>query len=197
MRLVLALLILLRPTAQGQEPTQGTAGDAQKLVTIKRIVVEGTRLPMLSVIRLAQIKAGDQVNFVKLHGAMQKLTQSGLISNIDFEYESLPDKETDVVLHLKCTDVKPTARASIQISEVKEDEVWNWLTQVDPLFTREMPPTEAAIRLYSHWIGKYMESHGSPKFEESSAVVADASSSNRGNSTDRLVFKVVKRRGVK
>jgi hypothetical protein len=125
------------------------------------------------------------------------VTQSGLISNIDFEYESLPDKETDVVLHLKCTDVKPTAKASIQIPQVNEDDVWNWLGQVDPLFTRELPPNEAAIRLYSLWIGKYMESHGNPKFAEAFAVVADAANASGGNATDRLIFKIVKRRGVK
>jgi hypothetical protein len=197
MRILPALIAIALSTAQGQAPTQGTVGDAEKLVTIKQILVEGTRLPASSVIRLAQIKTGDQVNFLKLHAAMQKVTQSGLISNVDFEYESVPDKETDVILHLKCTDVKPTAKASIQILQVNEEDVWNWLAQVDPLFTREMPPTEAAIRLYSHWIGKYLESHGSPKFEESSAVTAEASSSNGGNVTDRLVFKVVKRRGVK
>jgi hypothetical protein len=197
MRLLLVPIALCTAAVQGQQPTQGTAGDAETLVTIQQIVVEGTRLPALSVIHLAQIKAGDQVNFLKLHAAMRKVTQSGLIGNIDFEYESLPDKEIDVVLHLKCTDVKPTAKASIQIPQVNEDDVWNWLAQVDPLFTRELPPNEAAIRLYSHWIGKYMDSHGSPKFEEAFAVVADASSSRGGNGTDQLVFKVVKRRGVK
>ena len=41
-----------------------------------------------------------------------------------------------------------------------------------------MPPTEAAIQLYSHWITKYMESHESPKFQENFAVKADASSSS-------------------
>ena len=197
MRLSFVLIALCIAPVQGQQPTQGTAGDAQKLVTVQQIVVEGTRLPAQSVIHLAQIKVGEQVNFLKLHAAMGKVTQSGLISNIDFEYESLPDKEIDVVLHLKCTDVKPTAKASIQIPQVNEDDVWNWLGQVDPLFTRELPPNEAAIRLYSRWIGKYMDGHGSPKFEETYAVVADASSSSGGNGTDRLVFKVVKRRGVK
>lgn len=196
MRLLFVLITLFRTSALGQQATQSTASDAEKLVKIQQIVVEGTRLPALSVIRLAQIKAGDQVNFTKLHDAMQRVTQSGLIANIDFEYESLPDKETDVVLHMQCTDVKPSARVSIQIPQVNEDDVWNWLTQVDPLFTRDMPPTEAAIRLYSHWIAKYMESHDAPKFEENFAVVADASSSIRGNATDRLVFKVVKRRGA-
>jgi hypothetical protein len=197
MRLSFVLIALSSAALRGQQPTQGTAGDAEKLVTVQQIVVEGTRLPQPSVIRLAQIKAGDQVNFLKLHAAMQKVTQSGLISNIDFEYESLPDKEIDVVLHLKCTDVKPTAKASIQIPQVNEDDVWNWLGQVDPLFTRELPPNEAAIRLYSLWIGKYMESHGNPKFAEAFAVVADAANAGGGNTTDRLIFKVVKRRGVK
>lgn len=182
---------------EAQEPREGKAGDADKLVTIRQIKVEGTRLPALSVIRLAQIKAGDEVNFIKLRAAVQKATQSGLIANVEFEYESLPDKETDVVLYMKCTDVKASARASIQIAGVNEDDLWNWLQQVDPLFAREMPPTEAAIRLYSHWIGKYMESHGAATFADTSAIVADASSSAVGGVTDRLVFKVVKRRGAK
>jgi len=197
MRLLFILISAFFTSASGQQATEGTTGDAQKLVTIQSIVVEGTRLPAPSVIRLAQIKTGDKVNFVKLHGAMQKVTQSGLISNIDFEYESLADKETDVVLHMKCTDVKPAAKASIQIPNVDEGDVWNWLTQVDPLFTRDMPPTEAAIRLYSDWIGKYMESHGDPKFADNFAVVAHASSSTGGNVPDRLAFTVMKRRAAK
>ena len=183
--------------AFGQEAKEGTAGDAQKLVTIRRIIVEGTRLPTLSVVRLAQIRAGDQVNFMKLRNALHKVTQTGLISNIDFQYESLPDSETDVIVHLKCTDVKPSAKASIQIPNVNEEDVWTWLVQLDPLFTREMPPTEAAIRLYSTYIGKYMETHGLPNFRDKFAVVAAASNSAGGTASDRCSFKIEKRRGVK
>jgi hypothetical protein len=197
MRLLFVVFPIFLAAVAAQDAKEGTAGDAQKLVKIRQIVVEGTRLPALSVIRLAQIKTGDETNFMKLQGAMQKVTQSGLIGNIEFEYESAPDKETDVILHLKCTDVKPSARASIQIANVNEDDVWDWLTKTDPMFTREMPPTEAAIRLYSQWIGKYMESHGVPKFQENFAVAAAASSSGTGDKADLLVFKVIKRRGVK
>lgn len=180
-----------------QEPKEGTVGDAQKTVKIKQIVVEGTRLRALSVVNLAQIRAGDEVNFVKLQNALQKVTQSGLIKNIDFEYESLPGSETDVIVHVKCTDEKPSATASIQIAKVDEGEVWAWLAQVDPLFTREMPPTERAIRLYSNWIGKYMESHGNPNFQQDFAVIADAASSTGSDTPDRLIFKVAKRRALK
>ncbi len=190
MRCLLLLLSLV--LARGQEAKEGTAGDAKKLVTIQQIVVEGTRLPGRSVVRLAQIKVGDQVNFIKLNDAMQKVTRSGLIATIEFEYESLPDKETDVILHLKCLDVKPLAKASIQIPKVNEEDVWTWLAEVDPLFTRDMPPTEAAIKLYSFWIGKYLESHGGPALKKNFGVVANASSTSGGNVTDRLVFKVTK-----
>jgi hypothetical protein len=194
MALIFAVLTLLFAS---QEAKEGTAGDAQKTVKIKRIVVEGTRLPALSVIHLAQIRAGDEVNFLKLHSALQKVTQSGLIKSIDFEYESAPDSETDVIVHLKCVDEKPSATATIQIPKVNEGDVWMWLEQIDPLFTREMPPTDAAIRLYAAWIGKYMESHGEPNFQENFAVIADAASSTGSMVPDRLIFKVTKRRGRK
>jgi hypothetical protein len=188
---------LLLASASEQDAKEATVGDTQKLVKIQRIVVEGSRLPAPSVVRLAQIKIGDEVNFVKLHTSLQDATRSSLLRNIEFEYESLPDSERDVVLHLKCTDEKPTATASIHIPKVSEEELWAWLVEVDPLFTREMPPTEAAIHLYSNWIVKFMESHGDPKFQENFAITAEGSNSTGGTVPDRLVFKVVKRRGVK
>lgn len=197
MAFVFAAFSLFLVSASAQDAKEATVGDAQKLVTIRQILVEGTRLPARSIINLAQIKTGDEMNFVKLNTALQKVTRSGLIGNVQFEYESLPDKETDVVLHLKCTDVNPTATASINIPKMNEEEIWAWLAQIDPLFTRKMPPTEAAIRLYSNWIAKFMESHGDPKFQENFAVVADASSSTGGEAPDRLVFKITKRRGLK
>ena len=45
-------------------------------------------------------------DFLKLNAALQKVTQTGLIKSIDFEYESLPDKDTDVILHLNHGDPK-------------------------------------------------------------------------------------------
>jgi hypothetical protein len=196
MLFVVTPLVLLL-SAWEPQAVEGAAGDAQKMVKIKRIVVEGTRLPHLSVIRLAQLQAGQEVNFLTVQTALQKVSKVGLIENIDFEYESVPDADTEVILRLRCRDFAPSAKAKIEIPNVAEDEVWKWLAGVDPLFTREMPPTEAAIRLYSFWIGKYFESHGQPDFQKTHAVIADASSSKGGAETDLLVFKPVKRRGVK
>jgi hypothetical protein len=197
MSFTLVVFSLLAACAAAQDAKEGTAGDAQKLVKIRRVELEGSRLPAPSVMRLAQIKIGDEVNFVKLHAALQNATRSGLIRNIEFEYESLPDSETDVILHLKCTDEKPAATASIRIPNVNEEEVWAWLAQVDPVFTRELPPNDAAIRLYSGWIVKFVEGHGDPKFQESFGITAEGSSSTGGTVPDRLLFKAIKRRGIK
>lgn len=197
MRFAVLACIAATSLIAGQQPKEGSAGDAQKLVTIRRIIVEGSRLPALSVIRLAQLKVGDQVNFNKLFEALQKVTKSGLILNIDFEYESIPNQENDVILHMQCKDAEATALASISISKVDEAAAWTWLQNVDPLFTREMPPTEAAISFYSHWITKYLEATLDPKFAQGYAVVAEATSSTGNSTTDRLVFKAVKRREVR
>jgi len=50
------LVLACAALALGQEAKEGTVADAQRLVTIQSIVVEGTRLPARSVIRLAQLK---------------------------------------------------------------------------------------------------------------------------------------------
>jgi hypothetical protein len=42
-----------------------------------------------------------------------------------------------------------------------------------------------------------VETHGSPAFQESFSVVANASSSEGGRVADHLVFKIMKRQGVK
>ncbi|HLW75519.1 MAG TPA: hypothetical protein VKS01_01020 [Bryobacteraceae bacterium] len=197
MRFVLVASILFSSALAAQPVREGTPGDALKLVTIQKIVVEGTRLPALSVVHIAQIKVGDQVNFLKLRAALEKVTATGLIKNVDFEYESVADSEQDVIVHLLCVDEQPAATASIEIPDVNEDEAWQWLArEVDPLFTRAMPPNERAIRLYSSWIGKYLESRD-PKFQEHSAVSVSVSSSTGDAIPDRVIFKVVKRKGVK
>ena len=94
---------------------------------------------------------------MKLQSALHKVTQTGLISNIDFEYESPPDSETDVIVHLKCRDMKPSAKASIQIPNVHGEDAWSWLVQLDPLFTREMPLDRGCYQAIFHL---YWKIHG-------------------------------------
>jgi hypothetical protein len=40
---------------------------------------------------------------------------------------------------------------------VEEDDVWKYLASVDPLFTRELPRSIAALHLYETFINKYLD----------------------------------------
>jgi hypothetical protein len=50
--------------------------------------------------------------------------------------------------------------AKIQIKGVEEDDVWKYLESVDPLFTRELPRSVAALQLYARYINKYLDKQG-------------------------------------
>ena len=79
---------------------------------------------------------------------------------------------------------------------MNEEEVWGWLAQVEPLLTRDLPPNEAAIRLYSNWIVKLVEGHGDPKSQESFAITAEGPTPEEWCQIG-FFFKAVKRRGLK
>lgn len=103
------------------------------------------------------------------------------VGDLRWPLEGLIDRIIDVVFR-----EAPNADGDLQPGE---DEVWIWLRTIDPLFTRELPPNESAIRLYASWITKYLEQHGKLKFHETQALIADAASSNCNGTTDRLLIK--------
>ena len=189
--IVLLLLICSALLATAQQPSAltGSPEDAKKPVIIRTFAVEGTRLPARSVIRLTELKSGVTVTFADVFKAMQKVTSTGLIDNIDFEYESWPDKVDEVMLRLKCRDTKPIIPATVKIAGVEEDKVWKWLQQIDPLFTPELPPVERAIRFYEAWLTKYMEANGQPEFREKYAIGNETLFKN--NAPERVVFSVI------
>lgn len=172
-----------------QQAATGSSEDAKKAVTVRSFTVEGTRLPAKSVVRLTELKSGATVTFAEVFKAMQKVTSTGLIDNIDFEYESLPDKDTEVVLKLKCRDTKPIVPATVKIAGVEDLQVWKWLQQIDPLFVAELPPVERAIRFYEAWVTKFMEANGQPEFRDKYAIESQTLFKN--NAPERVVFSVV------
>ncbi len=168
--------------------------DGKKLVTLRDFSVQGSRFSSVSVVRLAGLHTGKQVNFLLLNDALQKVTSSGLIENIDFEYENYEDKPEEVRLLMKCRDAQPIVPSRVAIDGADEDAIWKWLQNIDPLFTRELPPNEKALHLYETWIGKYFEANGQPDFTQKAAVRAETEGS-AGN-VRRVVFKRVTLRGV-
>ena len=163
--------------------------DGKKLVTLRDFSVPGSRFSTVSIVRLAGLHTGKQVNFLLLNDALQKVVSSGLIENIDFEYENYEDKPEEVKLLMKCRDAMPIVPSRVVIDGADEEAIWKWLQNVDPLFTRELPPNEKALRLYENWIGKYLEANGQPDFAQT-AVIRAETEGPAGN-VQRVVFKRV------
>jgi len=132
-------------------------------VRIQSIRVQGSRLPAASIIKLLELKAGQEATEKTIRAALQHANGSGLFSSIDFNYESEPGSK-DVELILDVHGEKPLLPAAIHVPKVDEEEVWQWLKGVDALFTRELPPTDLAIRMYSNYIMKYLQSRGRDEF---------------------------------
>jgi len=137
---------------------QGIAADAGKQpVKIQAIRIKGSRLAERSILHLTGLQVGQIVDEGKVRSALQHANDSGLFANIAYAYESAPDS-TDVILELQIEDQLPLVPATIEIPKVDAEQIWRYLQNFDPLFTRELPRTEKAINLYAHYITKYLES---------------------------------------
>jgi outer membrane protein assembly factor BamA len=136
---------------------QETTADAGKqLVKIHAIRVKGSRLQDKSIQHLTGLQVGQIIDEAKVRAALQHANDSGLFSNIAYVYESLPDS-TDVILELQIVDQLPLVPATIKIPKIDAEQVWQYLQNFDPLFTRELPQTEKSINLYAHYIAKFLE----------------------------------------
>jgi hypothetical protein len=100
----------------------------------------------------------------------------------------LPDT-TDVNLELVVEDQLPLVPATIRIAKIDSEDVWRYLLKTDPLFTRELPPTESAIKLYERYIDKYLQSIGRADIAASGNVIGSAPPKG-------VVFEAVKLRSI-
>jgi hypothetical protein len=109
--------------------------------------VKGTRLPSNSVISLSGIKLHDRVNDLIVNAACHKITATGLVKTVDYGYNVYPDR-AGVALILTIADEGPLLPATIKPA-AEESALWSSLQAIDPIFARELPPTERALAFYS------------------------------------------------
>jgi hypothetical protein len=155
---------ILGPVAYGQaaagqpsEVDQPTP-PSQQIVTIEKLNVKGTRFPARSIQILTGLREGDQIDEAAVRKAIGRMLESGLIRSVNYNYESLEDT-SKVALELDVIDETPLYPASIEIPGVDPEPVWRYLESVDPLFTRELPRTQKALRFYSHAISDYLRTN--------------------------------------
>jgi hypothetical protein len=162
MRLLTAALIagtFLRPVAYGQSgAVDQLLPPSQQIVTIEKLNVKGTRFPARSIQILTGLREGDQIDEATVRKAIERMLESGLIRSVNYNYESLDDPRK-VALELDVIDETPLYPASIEIPGVDPEPVWQYLESVDPLFTRELPRTQKALRFYAHAISDFLRTN--------------------------------------
>ena len=134
------------------------APPSRRVVTIEKLNVKGTRFPARSIQILTGLSEGDQIDEAAVRKAIGRMLESGLIRSVNYNYESLADP-SKVALELDVIDETPLYPASIEIPGVDPEPVWQYLESVDPLFTRELPRTQKALRFYAHAISDYLRTN--------------------------------------
>ena len=148
-----------QPAAVDQSSGAGqTTPPSQQVVTIEKLNVKGTRFPARSIQILTGLREGDQIDEAAVRKAIERMLESGLIRSVNYNYESLEDPR-QVALELDIIDETPLYPASIEIPGVDPEPVWQYLESVDPLFTRELPRTQKALRFYAHAISDYLRTN--------------------------------------
>ena len=148
----LPLIALFAGTLLGQPPP------SREVVTIEKLTVLGTRFPARSIQILTGLRPGLQIDEAAVRKAIARMLESGLIRSVNYNYESLEDPGK-VALELDVIDETPLYPASIEIPGVDPEPVWQYLESVDPLFTRELPRTQKALRFYARAISDYLRSN--------------------------------------
>lgn len=137
---------------------QSSAPPSREVVTIDKLTVQGTRFTAHSIQILTGLRPGVQIDEAAVRKAIARMLESGLIRSVDYNYESLEDPHR-VVLELTVVDETPLLPASIEIPGVDPEPVWQYLESVDPLFTRELPRTQKALRFYIRAITDYLRTN--------------------------------------
>jgi hypothetical protein len=162
MRLLTNALVagaILGPVAYGQSgAVDQLVPPSQQIVTIETLNVKGTRFRARSIQILTGLREGDQIDEAAVRKAIGRMLESGLIRSVNYNYESLEDP-SKVALELDVIDETPLYPASIEIPGVDPEPVWQYLESVDPLFTRELPRTQKALRFYAHAISDYLRTN--------------------------------------
>jgi hypothetical protein len=169
-------LLLVLPLAS--IPISAATADSEELVRIEKLAVRGSRFELQSVQMLTGLRLGQQINEASLRRAIQRMTDTGLVKNVDYSYASA-SKPTSVALELTIVDETPLLPASVQLPDVDAEDLWAYLKSIDPLFTRELPRTQKAIQYYVRYIERYLANRKHP-MRVATVITADAEGNASG-----------------
>lgn len=138
---------------------------------LEQVHVVGSRLPAESIIRISGLRTGQMIDDAVLKQVSDKITSTGLVKGIDYEFNALPGKQ-GIDLAIKVFDEAPLLPARIMPAE-QAQPIWSCLQTADPIFSPEMPNTEKAIHFYSINIARCLGNEGEAHERVSATVACD------------------------
>jgi hypothetical protein len=169
-----------------QQPTDADLG---RMVKLEGIEVKGSRIPAPSFSAISGLRIGTEVNDAIVRKACGRIQSTGLFKSVDYLYNLYPDRPA-VTLTLTVVDEGPLLPATIQPAS-DEAPLWSALQAMSPIFTKNLPPTEKALRFYAINLEKCLKQQGRSDEYIAPSVIGDAN-----NSPTAIQFQVKKYKGL-
>ena len=187
MQFVLILSIFAQSLLAQTAPLSEGSHDVEETVKIEKFTIQGTRLELRTVQALTGLYPGLTINDATVRKSLKRMLETGLVKEVQYTYESLSEPKS-VALEFTITDELPLLPATIDLPGVDPDAVWSYLAGIDPLYTRELPRTEKALRLYSRSIESYLRTQKRVE-RVTPQILGDLLGTEPGGNATGVVFK--------
>lgn len=133
-----------RPARRAPQPAASPAppaAGANSRASVRDLRVEGNVLhPDNAVLSLISLKTGQVAGKPEFDAAQQQLVDSGLFDNVRYRYGPTADGTAYAVTYT-VTEAAQRFPMRVEALPVNELEARRWLTENEPLFPRQSPPT--------------------------------------------------------
>lgn len=120
---------------------------------LESVVVQGSGMSRDTVMGMAGLEIGKPVDKTSIEAACAKLGESGLFQDVQYQYKQGPKNGYAVMLAL--SDQPRLIRATIDVPDVNEPDVWKWISAKYPAYDRRVPEPGAA----QEYLARDIENH--------------------------------------
>ena len=134
---------------------------AQRNLQIARINIEGnSRFAHEGIIAASGLRLGQTAVVADFERASGHLLATGMFQSVSYRYEpSRNPQSSGVDLTFQIADMGSLQPVKLDIPEVDEIQLWQWLKQQDPLLQELSPGTDQAFERYATAIERFLKEH--------------------------------------
>jgi hypothetical protein len=127
--------------------------------SLNKIDITGTELNRAALLRVAGLEIGAGVTPTSLRSACEKLKQTGLFEQVEYDYQAEPDNG-GYSLQIRLRPPVNLLAAVIEIPGVPSRDVWESLQQTGLFYMNKAPATDLGQRFYAAEIQRVLKAQG-------------------------------------